>query len=264
MADSESKKKKFVVEEVVGDEPVHSEELEKDAKEEKVEESSENTIKFDEKSEEKEEVASEPAPEENEAQAEVVNDDKFEEPTLDSASSETQTESTPEPMGTAEPTPQAESPKTNMKLVLILTAFIALILGGVAGGVLVFLSGNTSEKVAEASPTPLASIVPTSTPTPEVDKQSVTIAIQNGSGIAGEGGRMSEFLTDEGFKVGTVGNASSFDHEETVIQAKESVDSAFLASLKETLSTKYKMGTNTKLTSGTSDIVVIIGSEKAQ
>lgn len=247
MAD-EGKKKKFVVEEVVGDEEVHSEELE-------------NKTSPDVNTELKDETAKEESKEESleENEAESHSEEQ-----TNPQEQETAVETVPETPMSAEPTPQAEEKKTNMKLVIILTAFIALILGGVAGGVLVFLSNSNSTKEAEVSPTPIATVAPTATPEPEVDKQSVTVNIQNGSGIAGEGGKMSEYLTDEGFKVGTVGNASSFDHDETIIQAKSTVEQAFIDALTKSLSAKYKMGTSTKLTTGSSDLIIIIGSQKAE
>lgn len=249
MAD-EGKKKKFVVEEVVGEEVVHSEELEKETKSEDTVETLEETAVAPDPKEEVQEESTETKEDTPEIPKDDLND------TTETSSQNSSTE----------PVPQVQEQKTNVKLVIVLTAFIALILGGVAGGVLVFISGMSQDSlVAEASPTPVATVAPTSTPAPEVDKQSVTVVIQNGSGIAGEGGRMSQLLTTEGFKVGTVGNASSFDHEETVIQAKDTVDKAFLELLSKTLSEKYKVGNNEKLTTtSSSDIIVIVGSEKAQ
>lgn len=241
----EGKKKKFVVEEVVGDETVHSEDLEKETKTETVE-TPEETV--------------EDAISKEESNVEISEEKEGAEDSINNTSEPVETTQT-ENM-----TPQVREQKTNMKLVIVLTAFIALILGGVAGGVLVFISGMSQDSlVAEVSPTPIATVAPTATPAPEVDKQSVTVAIQNGSGIAGEGGRMSQLLTTEGFKVGTVGNASTFDHEETVIQAKDTVNAAFLELLSKTLSEEYKVGTNEKLTtSSSSDIIIVVGSEKAE
>ncbi len=253
MAD-EAKKKKFVVEEVVGDEEVHSEDLEK------VPTSNTDKENIDDKPTEdtKDETLVLDSVKENSGESQV------QETAIESSEDETAVETNEEAPMSAEPTPQTEEKKTNMKLVIVLTAFFALILGGVAGGVLVFLSNSNPMKEAEASPTPIATVAPTATPEPEVDKQSVTVNIQNGSGIAGEGGKMSEYLTDEGFKVGTVGNASSFDHDETIIQAKSTVEQALIDALTKSLSAKYKMGTSTKLTTGSNDIIVIIGSEKSE
>lgn len=153
----------------------------------------------------------------------------------------------------------------NIKFVIFLTAFIAIVFGGLAGGLIVYLT-NTSQKQAEPSPSPLfASSEPVTSPTPAtVDKTKFTINIQNGSGIAGQGAAVQKILTDAGFKVGTVGNAQTFDHKKTVIQAKDSVSQDFLSALSDTLSKTYSLDVTQKLaTSSAADINVIVGSTKA-
>lgn len=241
MAD-EKKRSKFVVEEVV-DEP------ETAPKEDKV-------VEEDTSVEAKEAVEKEtqdPAPEETQAEETQKQEELPDESAQENKTEEVAGEVLPEK-------------KTNFKLVIILTAFIALVLGGVVGGVLVFMSGVTPETVEEdLGPKPTATATPSAEPevTEPVDRSEFTINIQNGSGIAGEGGRMSSLLTKEEFEVGTVGNASSYDYEETVIQAKEDVSEAFLSELEEVLGESYVLADQEELpTSASSDINIIVGSEK--
>ncbi len=157
-----------------------------------------------------------------------------------------------------------EEDKVNIKFIIFLTAFIAIILGGLAGGLIVYLT-NTSPKTNGPAPSPLfASSEPVASPSPAaVDKTKFTADIQNGSGIAGQGAAVQKILTDAGFKVGNVGNAKTFDFKKTVVQAKDSVDADYLKALTDTLSKSYSLDVTQKLaTSSASDVNIIVGSTK--
>ena len=158
--------------------------------------------------------------------------------------------------------------KVSLKLVVFITAFVAVIVGGLVGGVIVFVNG-TKNNDASASPTPdpaLASPTVEATPSPvPVDKKKYTVDIQNGSGIGGQGAAVQKILTDAGFKVGTVGNAKTFDYTKTLVQVKSSVSKDYIATLEGALTKNYVLDKTAELPdTSKSEVVIIVGSEKAK
>jgi hypothetical protein len=83
------------------------------------------------------------------------------------------------------------------------------------------LPTKTTETPATASDTnpfaPLGTDTKTSsTETKEIDKQSFSIRILNGNGVAGEAAVLKKDLEGKGFKVGTIGNAQA-KYETTLV-----------------------------------------------
>lgn len=148
---------------------------------------------------------------------------------------------------------------------LILPAIILII--AFVGGIYVYETGvkvsapeetTTEETIApESSPEASPSVTPNLT--------AYTIDIQNGSGIAGEATKVKTLLDKAGFKVGTTGNAKTYDYEKTVIQAQETVNQDFLTALSGALEKTYELDTNETLpATSSSEIVIIVGKTKAQ
>lgn len=102
---------------------------------------------------------------------------------------------------------------------------------------------------------------PTQEPTPEaLDLSQFKISILNGSGVAGEAKKMTDFITDKGFDVSETGNADVSTYKKTEIQAHEDIDKAFIDELKKTLEEQYKeiiITTSKK----PNEITVLIGKE---
>lgn len=143
-------------------------------------------------------------------------------------------------------------------LFVVLLAFVML------GGA--FLYKQSVDKKTENINVVSLSPSPTSVPTPtveEVDLTAYEIKILNGSETAGEAGRQQENLEGEGFTVSEVGNAEESDYTETIIQAKEDVEKAFLDELKEVLEKSFKVAKDVEELpeDADSDAIVIIGSE---
>jgi len=126
---------------------------------------------------------------------------------------------------------------------------------------------STAELSPSGSPTPS----PTSTPTPKptinpVDKSTglnrnkLSVTVQNGSGIVGVGGKASDALKNLGYNVVSTGNADNYDFVNVSIQVK-AASSEFLALLKKDLAESYTIGSNSAdlSTSFSSDALVIIG-----
>lgn len=204
----------------------------------------------------------EAAPPENSAETSPKTEEALE--TADTAQ-----EATPEVQ--EDNTPQTESKppqkKTNLKLVFTIAIVSALVAAFVSGGVYVYLSSldQRSSQQAESSPTPeasaMASATPTPTPAPEVDVSSYSVEVLNGSGKIGAASDGEKVVVAAGFKVDKTGNAGKYDYENTVIQAKDSVDPSAVAKLKDALKkADYNVDVGDKLTSGNYDIVVIVGA----
>lgn len=112
------------------------------------------------------------------------------------------------------------------------------------------------------SPTPKTSVTPTKSTSPTstgLDRASLTIEIQNGSGVAGAATKVSDILKDLGYEISSTGNADNFDYENTVIQVK-STKKAYLDMLKKDLATDYTIGEATAdLTGSSADALIIVG-----
>jgi len=141
------------------------------------------------------------------------------------------------------------------------------LLGAILGGIVFYQKGvNRGEEVVPTpTPLPASSTAPSASPLSSADLTKYTINILNGSGIAGEAGKAKTLLTTAGFKVGTTGNAATYDYTKTIIKAKSSVDAAYVSALSSALGKTYAVDTAQTLEGTSTDTVqVIIGSSKAQ
>jgi len=111
-----------------------------------------------------------------------------------------------------------------------------------------------------ATPTPTVTVEPTQA---VVDLTKYEIEILNGSEVTGEAGKQKDSLEAAGFTVSSVGNADNSDYTDTIIKAKASVDSAFIAKLKSVLSNTFTVGTVQSLSSDADvPVQVILGTQK--
>jgi hypothetical protein len=104
-------------------------------------------------------------------------------------------------------------------------------------------------------------LTPTKVPTgASVNKSSIKVAVQNGSGEAGVAGAGAQILRDAGYTISSTGNADNFEYEDVTIQIKNSKKSA-LAGIEDALSEDYTVGdTSTDLPESSAyDVLVIIG-----
>jgi hypothetical protein len=160
------------------------------------------------------------------------------------------------------PSAPPESPKKSSPIFWIIIPGIFL-LGAIVGGIVFYQRGvNKGQEEAIATPTPVTT--PTASPSASIDLTKYTIAVYNGSGIAGEAGKVKTLLTDAGFEVGTTANAANYDYTKTIVKAKSDVEKAYTDKLSETLSATYEVDTlQTLATSSATDVQVVVGSTKA-
>jgi hypothetical protein len=175
-------------------------------------------------------------------------------------------EEKPIEMETREIIPEPEGNKKPISAVFWIIIPGIFLLGAILGGIVFYQRGvNKGQAEVVPTPTPSVSTIPSASPSATIDLTKYTIGIFNGSGISGEAGRAKTLLTAAGFKIGTTGNAATYDFTKTIIKAKTTVDSAYLSQLSAALGKSYVVDANQVLaTSSASDVQVVVGSSKAQ
>ena len=120
------------------------------------------------------------------------------------------------------------------------------------------LSPTVSESKPTTAPT-TKSVNPVDAST-GLDRSTLSVEVQNGSGVTGAASKGSDALKSFGYKVSSVGNADNENYENVTIQVK-STKTNFLALLKKDLGFSYTIGsTSADLeSSSTADALVIIG-----
>jgi len=215
--------------------------------------------------------------EEESAPTEVLPDEKpAEEVKTTEESTETVKEEAPKEEKTEEKVekPAPENKEKTSFFILFISFLIGLLLGaGLIGGFFYYRQKVENVATSETSLTPIptysaetvegspeASASASSKPSADFSKYSVQIL--NGSGIAGEAGKVETLLNDAGFSKTTTGNAKAYDYEETEVAMKESVSSSIFDEISSALS-KYSLKEADTLPSSSSyDVVITVGSTK--
>lgn len=168
-------------------------------------------------------------------------------------------------------------------LIITVVLLLAVLLGG---GYVFFQSQQQSGENDAVTPTVTPTIQPTDTPTPTeeisptrrasvtpgkttpttrptstssaIDREDVTLTVQNGSGVAGAAGKVSSYLEGLGYSVASTGNADAFDYEDITINVKKGATS-LLNQLKKDLASQGTVGETSETYTGTSDALIIIG-----
>ncbi|OGK18616.1 hypothetical protein A3G67_02110 [Candidatus Roizmanbacteria bacterium RIFCSPLOWO2_12_FULL_40_12] len=148
--------------------------------------------------------------------------------------------------------------KKNSKIWIIVVLILVLLIGGY----FIYSNSRNNEPPKEtvlpteapiATPTeeatPSGTITPTKAAAGEVKSAAdLNIQVLNGSGAEGAAGGVRDFLSEQGYKNLSTGNADNFDYEKVSIRIK-SAYSKFLSTLQKDLEEKYEIGTG----SGTLD-----------
>lgn len=137
-------------------------------------------------------------------------------------------------------------------VVFVLTVIVASSIGYLMlGGINPVPSGE----VVEETPTP------TPTPTPvEIDKESITFEILNGSGQGGVAGRTAEAIAALGYTADEVGNADSSDYSGITVGFSDTVEDGEKEVILEDLDKEFLgVEEDEELEPETTDVVVIVG-----
>ncbi len=188
------------------------------------------------------------------------------------------------------PLGQANYPNQGLgksKKFLFMFIFLLLLIGTGYLTARYFLPSKNETKSLTITPTPTEYQFPTDTPTPEasptatlrptagpttkpttnpvdsisgLDRSTLSVEVQNGSGEVGAAGKGSEVLKGFGYKVIQTGNADNYDYQNVTIQVK-SIKSKYLPLLKKDLGFSYTIGTSSADLSSdsTADALVIVG-----
>lgn len=150
--------------------------------------------------------------------------------------------------------------KNKSKLGLIIGAIV--IIAAIVGSIFFFRqskqTSNDQTNVTETN-------VPSPTVTPKIDKSTVKIQVQNGTGTPGQAGTAVEAIKQAGYNADNIktANASDFNTTITTISAKagfESVASDISNALKPTF-TEIKIDSSPLDSTSEFDIVVITGGK---
>jgi len=174
-----------------------------------------------------------------------------------------------------------KKPKKFVYLIILL-----VILGGFFLIRNFFFGSNKEKQTPEITPTPTEYQFPTDTPVPSIsptveagkptvaptksvnpvdqstglDRSTLSVEVQNGSGETGVAAKGAETLKGFGYKITSTGNADNFDYQNATVKVK-STKSNYLALLKKDLGFSYTVGSaSADLSSSFSaDALVIIG-----
>jgi len=183
-----------------------------------------------------------------------------------------------------------QSPKKSRRLIFII--FVVILIGALVFGGKRFFGGKSERKdESSVAPTPtiekielpteslIETPIPTVSLTPEptaaptakptvnpvdkatgLDRSTLSVEVQNGSGEVGAASKASEVLKTFGYHVVAIGNADNFNYENTTIKVK-SDKSDFLDLLKKDLGFSYTISTTSADLTATSsaDALVIVG-----
>ena len=126
------------------------------------------------------------------------------------------------------------------------------------------ISPFAKQEVSSPTPQVVSSPIIESSPsaTSGVDKAQPSLRILNGSGIAGLASSAKDFIEGLGWRVATVGNANTYDYEQTQIKLKNDF-SKYQEPLIKDLSDKYsvKVSSSTLSSTDSADIEIIIGKK---
>ena len=180
---------------------------------------------------------------------------------------------------------QSPQPASKSRKFLKLIIFAIILIGLIWGVQKLFFGGSQESKPVAITPTPTEYQFPTDTPAPSptieaekptatpttkavnpvdaatgLDRSTLSVEVQNGSGEVGAASKGSDILKGFGYKVIATANADNFDYQNTTIKVK-STKTNFLALLKKDLGFSYTISSSSAdlASSSTADALVIIG-----
>lgn len=165
--------------------------------------------------------------------------------------------------GTPEPKSGGGFPKAVMAVLALL-----LVGGGVAGFMFLKSGGQFLGANTETTPTPMEETLPTpeaSPATEDVDLTEFSVLVLNGTGTAGEAGKVKALLAEAGFEDVKTGNAPSEDNTVATISAKADVPAAAIKVIQDALKGSFTTEVGDELDSDEDhDIVVTTGGSTAK
>lgn len=154
------------------------------------------------------------------------------------------------------PKPKEKSSKAGL-IILIVVALLGI-------GIF-FLTKRAGEREIAPTETPAVTSSPAPTASAEpVDREEVTIEVQNGTGISGEAAYLQGQLRNLGYTDITVGNASNQDNETTTVTFKSDLNQGVVDEITAKLKELYQDVDVKTSSTQTKDVVIITGLRKGQ
>ncbi|MBI5045048.1 MAG: LytR C-terminal domain-containing protein [Candidatus Levybacteria bacterium] len=149
----------------------------------------------------------------------------------------------------------------NVSRLLVVLGFL-IVLTSLMGGLLYIQYRHLSSvpKVTEDSALPTSTPVPTKVE--EVKKSELTVIVMNGTGTAGQAGRVRDLLSAIDYENISTENADSNEYEKTEIVFSSKVSMDQQNEIKELLLKTFSTVTSKVDSTATNDIQVITGEEK--
>jgi hypothetical protein len=148
---------------------------------------------------------------------------------------------------------------------IVFIVLILLVLGTVVGGVLYFQKGvsEPAQQEADTTQAPADTETPVDLEEEELDLTTITVSVLNGSGIAGEAGKVKDLLSEAGFSEDNIqtGNADSYDYQDISVSLKSGLPEKLIESIETSLSSNYevKISGDDLQENSTYDVVIIVG-----
>lgn len=135
-----------------------------------------------------------------------------------------------------------------------------LVFKGVSGGTATPTETPSVESISGSTSGSSA----TETPSPEpTDKSSVSVKVENGTGIAGEAGYLQGILANLGYTKIEVGNADTQDNTATQITFSADLSQSVIDEITNKLNSLYEdVQTKTSSTQTSSDVIIVTGLRK--
>ncbi len=150
----------------------------------------------------------------------------------------------------------------NIKIIAIIIVVLLITIGGI------YMYSKSGESTTTITPTPTVTPIEEPTPTekPAIDKSSVKIQVQNGTGTPGQAAAAVEALTKAGYTADNIktGNAEEYNHTTTTISAQKGFEDA-AEDVKKSLTDLYKnveIDSSNLESSSEFNIVIITGGNK--
>lgn len=120
------------------------------------------------------------------------------------------------------------------------------------------------QQILQSNDTPTETPSPTPTGEGTVERQDISIQVLNGSGIAGEAGKVADFLKEKGYTEVTTGNADTYDFTDVTIRAGAE-NKKLAEQIKADLASDYTVvKVETADIKEAVDVVVIIGKSASE
>lgn len=126
--------------------------------------------------------------------------------------------------------PQSSHDSSNSFIFVVVFFFVLFLVIITAGALYYFYSQEKQQSVRRSTPTQsvspiLPTATPTATPTPVLERSNLQISVLNGSGTVGAARGISTHLTNLGYTIRTIGNASGFAYRDITIKIKKEKES---------------------------------------